>query len=410
MRRINYADVVLDEALPFDCYDEHGNFLLRQGHVVNSEKQIEFLVDRGYFDATVTAPAAPTPKRAMAEPPHVKEAKKTPFGVFELCKEQVRTLFSKLKIDNGSKLPEDITFEALKNVYRETIRNMHGGKPSNFQEQIFGVCRGLQALCKLDQDAAIGAVHLDPLCRYTTIHPMHKAVLSEIVATRLGVSPQERLPILAAALTANISMLDLQELLHGQKSSPNEAQKRLILLHPQLSTEMLLELGVQDKVWLDSVLQHHERANGSGYHRSLKGRHILRSAQMLSLADIYGAMVKPRAYRDAIHAKEALSKIFMTRGSEVDGELVQIFIKELGIYPPGSIVRLENGEMAIVTRRGDSPTAPRVKSVFDGQGKPLDVSVSRDTSDRSYAIREIIPRDKRMSFNFPLLWDYGLAA
>lgn len=401
MPRVGCGDIVLGRPLSFDCYDAAGTLLLRRGQVIASQKQLGALIERGLF--TQVAEVKP------AREDLAKDEKRTPFSMMDHCKDRVRALFANIKASCTPELPAHVSFTELAYRYRETIRNLNGRRPVDFPEQIFNVCKGIQVLCKVDEDAAIGAVHLDAICRYTTIHAIHQAVLCELVASRLGMSPQERLPILAAALTANISIIHLQEALHVHNREPSAAEKELIRLHPQLSIEMLLELGVKDDAWIQAILQHHEKPDGSGYPCGLKGGSIARSAQILCLADIYGSMVKPRPHRDALPGKEVLRQLFIKRGVMVDDELVQVFIKAMGIYPPGSFVRLENGETAIVTRRGKSPAAPQVKSVRDSLGMPMAYSSFRDTAKQPFGICAGIPRDKRMTINLHSLWDYGWA-
>lgn len=180
-------------------------------------------------------------------------------------------------------------------------------------------------------------------------------------------------------------------------------------MHPQLSIEMLRELGVRDEQWIQAVLQHHEQPDGNGYPSGLEGTAIATGAQILSLAEMYGARVKPRGDRAGVPGKEVLRRMFVNRGATADDKLVQVFIKTLGIYPPGSFVKLENGETAIVTRRGTSPATPQVKSVRDALGMPLACAGSRDTAQCAFAIAGGMPRDKLMAINFNTLWDYGLA-
>jgi hypothetical protein len=156
---------------------------------------------------------------------------------------------------------------------------------------------------------------------------------------------------------------------------------------------------------MQTILQHHERVDGSGYHRGLKGTKFSRDAQILALADIYSAMIKPRSYRDAIHAKDILRKLYLSRDATVEGELVQIFIKVLGIHPPGSFVKLQNGESAIVTRRNNSTTAPMVRSIIDSLGMLLPTPISRDTAMKPFAIIDGIPRNKIIKISPHILWD-----
>lgn len=402
MSKINRGDIVVGQPLAFDCYDSKGSLLLQRGQMILSAKQVDTLLERGLFSTT------------NSDKNEIKgaggEKKSIPFELFETGKERLRVLFSRIKIDQAGTLPERIVFEDLQLSYRRIIGALEGGKPDNFQEKILHVSKGIQELCRLDSDAALGSIHLDHLCRYTTIHPMHKAVLSELLARRLNLPADERLSIISAALTANISILNLQEALHKQKTPLNAAQQEMLRLHPMLSVEMLSELGVKDELWTRVVSQHHERQDGSGYPKGLSAGEISRGARIIALADIYGAMIKPRAHRPAIHAKDALRDLFLQRSEKDSDDLVHPFIKELGIYPPGCFVRLQNGETAIVTRRGANPATPKVKSILDSTGLPLPHFVSRDTAMKPLSISGILPRNKNIAVNFKALWDYKFAA
>lgn len=398
MARIKSWGIALGRPLVFDCFDNSGNLLLRRGQVITSQNQLDVLIERGLFgDAMPAGESRDDPDR---------EVKQTPFSVMEKCKDRVRGLFNNIKAHCGVAMPERVDFVELTQIYREAIRNLNLGRSSHFSEQIVNVCKGIQVMCRIDEDAAIGSVHLDPICRYTTIHPIHKAVLSELVAIRMEIPPQERLSILAAALTANISILNLQDALHAQNRPLNETEAELIRLHPQLSAEMLAELGVTDLAWIQTVLQHHERQDGSGYPRGLNGVDIGRGAKILAMADTYGTLVKPCAKHAALPGKEIMRRMFVERGEMVESELIQIFIKTLGIYPPGSFVKLRSGETAVVTRRGKNPATPLVKCVRDALGMPLAYFSRRDTALPSYAIGEVLPRDPLMALNAHALWDY----
>ncbi len=368
MRRIKEDDIQLGHPLPWDCFDQHGLLLLRKGAVVNSQKQVRGLVERGLF-------IDHTPQE---EPPATKPERPSPFHILEDF--QIR----------------------LKGIFHGIVSHQDGDLP----ERVFKLCRELQDLCELDADAALATLHTDVEGRYTLTHPLAVATLSELIAKRNGVAQEQRLPILAAALTANVAMIDLQEILQKQQTPLTEEQRQAIRLHPLQATELLTESRVQDQVWIKTVLHHHEKLDGSGYPGALRGEHIPLSVRIIALADRYSAMISPREYRDQMLAKDALRDIFLQRGKELDEELAQLFIKELGVFPPGAFVRLQNGEIAIVIRRGASANCPTVQSVIGPRGAPLLAPVRRDTSNENYAIREIVARDKVVNIDMHRLWGY----
>jgi HD-GYP domain-containing protein (c-di-GMP phosphodiesterase class II) len=264
----------------------------------------------------------------------------------------------------------------------------------------------LQAVCDLDADAVLGMMHLDTASRYTIMHPLYVAILSELIGRVKRLSIAERLPLVAAALTANVSIIELQEQLQKQEGPLTDDQKAEMRLHPVKAVDMLLAIGVQDESWIATVLHHHEKIDGSGYPGARRGDTIPLSVRILSLADTYSAMVTPRVYRTSILARDALRDIFLKRGGEMDAELAQLFIKVLGVFPPGTFVKLQNGEVGIVTRRGENSMKPMVHAVIGPRGAPLQASIKRDTANADYAITEMVVRDRACKLDVHRMWGY----
>ena len=243
----------------------------------------------------------------------------------------------------------------------------------------------------LDDAPRVGAISFADL-RPSFRHLIHGALLVELVAYRLGYTPDDRHRIICASLTANVGMLELQERLLQQGAITPE-QRRGINRHPEESVALLRQAGVEDETWLEVVLQHHERMDGSGYPRGLEGDEIHESARILALADIYHAKISDRIYRAGMLPTHALRQVFLGQGKDIDQNMAKIFIKELGVYPPGGFVRLANGELAVVTHRGRDGTSPRVASVITPRGAPYPRPLPRDTIKKEYAIRETAVRD-----------------
>ncbi len=272
--------------------------------------------------------------------------------------------------------------------------------------RIIKICSDLQNVCEMDVDAALGMLLLGDEIRYTITHPLHVAILCELIAKKKGIAAEPRLSILAAALTSNIAMIELQDTLQKQQAPLTPNQSEMIRLHPKQAADMLSEAGVQDEVWINTVLNHHERLDGKGYPRSLSGNDISVAVRILSLADIYCAMISPRNYRAAKTSHDSLREIFLKRGTQMDESLPQLFIKELGVLPPGTFVKLHNGETAVVVRRGANAMTPQVQSVVSAKGMPLPVPQLRDSGQDIYSIREMTPPSKGFVINRQLLWGY----
>ena len=280
-------------------------------------------------------------------------------------------------------------------------------RTTDFSARILNICRDLQHLCEIDADAALGILVLGTEVRYTITHPLHVALLCELVARKNGIDAERRQPILAAALTCNIAMMELQDMLQTQQAPLTEEQSAQIRQHPENAAEMLRKAGVQDAVWIDTVRHHHERLDGKGYPGTLSGNYISVPVRIVSLADTYGAMISPRNYRAVKFSWQSLRDVFLKRGAAMDAALPQLFIDELGVFPPGAFVTLNNGETAVVTRRGANTLAPQVQSVVSSKGVPLSAPLLRDSAQEPYSIRDFAPPSKGMAIKRQVLWGYA---
>jgi hypothetical protein len=108
-----------------------------------------------------------------------------------------------------------------------------------------------------------------------------------------------------------------------------------------------------------------------------------------------------------VQSKDALRALFLERGIAVDEALTALFIKQVGLYPPGGIVRLASNEVAIVTRRGENTTQPQVRRLLKSESTPDIDRIARDTADPRYAIAESLPQDSYRALlrGVERLWD-----
>lgn len=369
-KRIQSSDVKVGEPLKWPVFDSSGVLLLRKGYVISTQSQLDSLLSRGLFLHKTAA------HRPVAEGPSVKIS---PFHIFDNL--QVR----------------------LKRV----CDDMHAGNLNDIPGRVSQIGLVIQKMCQMDADAMIGAIHLIHDGHYTILHSLHAAILSEIFLRSLGISAEDRLPILAAAITKDVGMMDLQDTLHKQNTPLTPEQHALVRTHPLRSVELLEKSGVRDGIWLEAVRHHHERLDGSGYPDGIEEEDIFFPVRILALVDIYSAMIKRRAYRDSLKSRDAMREIFTERASEVDAHLTKLFIKELGLFPPGVFVKLRNSEIAVVTHRGKQGTVPIVQAVIGPRGAPLIKAQKRDTTQEDFAIRELVPRDHQVAINLHSLWGYN---
>lgn len=368
--RITADDIKLGLPLEWDVYDNIGRLLLRKGYVINSPSQLEALSERNMFR-------------------HDLEA-----GGFDAD-----------LADAGRATPVD-RIRAVKNALGTIFHKMKTRQCPDLQEKVYRIAGEIQKLCERDVDLVIGVMHLEHDGRYTIFHPVYNAMLTEILGKRMAISNEERISIIASALTANVAIYDLQEILYRQKTPPTDIQLKALRRHPVQGVELLLEAGVTDELWYETILFHHEKINGSGYPANLRDDAIPLHARIVSVCDVYTAMVSPQAYRDEFLPREALRDIFMRRGSEIDIDLANNVVNELGIYPPGCWVMLQNGETGIVTRRTDNNTCPEVNSLVAPDGTPYPDPLVRNSCEAEYAIKATIRRRQDLTVCIEKLWGY----
>lgn len=204
------------------------------------------------------------------------------------------------------------------------------------------------------------------LHRYSVVHALHTGLLMSLIAQRKEWSPAFERSGVLAALTMNLSITALQSELAQHEGPLQDTQREDIQQHPIESRWLLEALGVTDPDWLDAVHQHHEQPDGSGYPQGLTGTHML--ADALRTCDVLGAKLSPRGSRPGLLSPRVASEIFQHRSAGYFGATL---IRELGLYPPGSLVQLNTGEIAVVLRRTRNPMTPDVVPVFQRQGEPV---------------------------------------
>ena len=191
------------------------------------------------------------------------------------------------------------------------------------------------------------------------------------------------------ALSMNISMTELQDRLAQQSAPLTAAQIAQIQDHSERSAALLTTLGVSDQVWLDAVRQHHDRAPGPLTGRSEAGQ----IARLVQRSDIFAARLAPRAGRTPMAVTAAIKACYYDEDRKVD-EAGAAMLNTLGIYPPGSLVKLASEETAVVLKRGATPTTPRVAVVRSRSGMPTGEMIPRDTAQANWRIAGVVSQQE----------------
>ena len=156
-----------------------------------------------------------------------------------------------------------------------------------------------------------------------------------------------------------------------------------------------------DPIVLDVCLHHHEKADGSGYPKGLKSDEISLFAKMGAVCDVYDAITSNRPYKSGWDPAESLRKMAEWANGHFDPMVFQAFVKSMGIYPVGSLVRLTSGRIGVVIEQtGKSLTTPSVKVFFSTKSNMRILPQVIDLS-RSDVAEKIISRENPAQWNFP---------
>ena len=251
--------------------------------------------------------------------------------------------------------------------------------------------------------------------RSLTTHALDTCILSLVVAVESGLDQPAQEQIGMGALLHDAGYVRLPRNLVRKREECSGQDKTLLEQHCKLGVALLSEQpGLHEDV-LRIVREHHERANGSGYPAKLGNDQIFHLAQIVGIVDFYDGMVSRRGTRQAMIPHDAVRQLFLAGEQGLfEKSLVEILIRSIGVYPVGSLVKLNTGEQAVVI--GVNPQQrlkPLVKVTTDPQGgsyaTPIDIDLA--TPSPNHTIRTVLrvldPSKERVNIGIHL--DQGLS-
>ncbi len=288
------------------------------------------------------------------------------------------------------------------------------GSPANVQEfelRVWQYDRWMTDLLKRDTD--IGLYLLFQLASnswvgYSASHALVSAVLCHLIALELKLPQDERDGLVHAALTMNIAMTQLQDQMASQLEKPSTEQQTAIRDHAAKGVQMLGSLGVIDRLWLETIALHHDDSTGNGSLRQIPAEQRL--ARILRVADRYAAMISPRISREGRSAMDSARSI-LGRTAEIVDEVGLVLVGVVGQCPPGTYVRLDDGQVAVVMRRSTQPNRPFVAIVINEAGALVTPPRLHRTANASPGIRSALPPSAvRERLNHYLILQMGACA
>lgn len=223
-------------------------------------------------------------------------------------------------------------------------------------------------------------------------HMVNVTVLGMMTGLSLGYKPDKLFPLGIGLFLHDIGKALLDDTVLAHQRLFGEERNPLIVEHTITGYRIVKDTPGISLISAHVAYQHHERVDGRGYPRGLYGPDIHDFAKIASVVNVYDILISGSPFHPRVKPNEAVKIIRENVGSMFDKEVVEAFLKNVALYPVGSMVRLSTGEIAIVsrTKRG-FPDAPVVKIIRDRLGNALDLPVEIDLSvNRDIKVEEIV--------------------
>lgn len=207
---------------------------------------------------------------------------------------------------------------------------------------------------------------------YTSSKSINTLVYALKIGRGMEYSKTQLLELGLATLLYDVGMFKIPESIIKKKGGLTGSEVAIIRKHPEFGRDILSAFK-EDHPWLSRVAyEHHERENGQGYPRGIKGDKICEYAKITGIVDTYEAMIHNRPHRKSIIQHTSVRELIWSKNLMFSSKIIKAFIKEISLYPIGSYVRLNNKAMGMVIRTNEeNPVKPAVRLLFDGNGNAV---------------------------------------
>jgi putative nucleotidyltransferase with HDIG domain len=248
--------------------------------------------------------------------------------------------------------------------------------------------------------ALISLARLKTADDYTYMHSVAVCAMMVALARQLGLDEEQTRLAGLAGLMHDLGKAAMPMDVLNKPGKLTDVEFSVIKTHPVEGYRLLKAGKDVDEVVLDVCLHHHEKTDGSGYPKGLKADEISLFAKMGAVCDVYDAITSNRPYKSGWDPAESLRKMAEWANGHFDGKVFQAFVKSLGIYPIGSLVKLSSGRLGVVVdQTSKSLTTPCVKVFFSTKSNMRIVPEVIDLS-KQVGAEKIVGREDPAKWKF----------
>jgi HD-GYP domain-containing protein (c-di-GMP phosphodiesterase class II) len=201
------------------------------------------------------------------------------------------------------------------------------------------------------------------------IHNVTKTFVSLKIGKGMGYDTRQLLELGLAAFLENVGMYKISDNILKKAENLDKDEIEVIKKHPEVSFQILSQMGKRYGWLADVALQVHERTDGSGYPKGLKGEEISELASIIGLVDTYVAMINERPYREKCVETDAVKFIIKETKKFFPVKILKIFLNQVSLFPVNTYIRLNNKSIGrVLSTNENQPLRPTIEILYDGQG------------------------------------------
>lgn len=317
------------------------------------------------------APPPPPPSASMAEELHQAAA------ICRQARKAVQTMWSDVRL--GKAIDADACLPLVEQVSDSVFRN---------------------------PGAMVSLARLKTHDDYSYMHSVAVCALMVALSRQLGLDTDTARAAGQAGLLHDLGKALMPLAVLNKPGKLTDAEYDIMKTHPERGHALLLEGQGAGEMALEVCLHHHEKVDGTGYPHKLAGDAVTRMARMGAVCDVYDAVTSNRPYKAGWDPGESIARMASWKG-HFDEAIFAAFVRSIGIYPTGSLVRMESGRLGVVVEQNpDKPSAPVIKLFYSTKSNmpfaPIRLDLARGSNDR------IVGRESAEKWGFKQIDDLWL--
>ena len=251
-------------------------------------------------------------------------------------------------------------------IAKKILGNVSAGNAVDMESTEM-VVDGITRMIQQDPHTLVGVSRIKTKDEYTFQHSVSVCALITAFAQFMGYSKEQIDEVSTGGLLHDIGKALTPLKILNKPGKLTDDEFVIMKQHAIKRKHVLLDDCDLSEISLDIISMHHERPDGKGYPNGLKSEEMSQIGKMSAIVDIYDALISVRVYKSAWEPSEALKHMLSWCPHQLDLELMQQFIKMLGVYPVGSLVELKSGLVGIVIQPGESMLKPTIKIIYNAK-------------------------------------------